>query len=70
MGKKIFIVDDEEHIIRSLIRELSDWGKENDILFNSFTNPIDVLNALKKIEKYFLLFPISVCRKCWAVIFF
>lgn len=55
MGKKIFIVDDEEHIIRSLIRELSDWGKENDILFNSFTNPIDVLNALKKDREVFLV---------------
>lgn len=54
-GYRIFLVDDEASITRSLIRELSDWGDNHDIGFTAFQNPLEVLDALQKTPDVFLV---------------
>ncbi len=55
MSTRVFLVDDEEPITRSLKRELSEWGDENSISFSSYTNPEEALNALKSTPDVFLI---------------
>ncbi len=55
MGEKIFIVDDEAHITRSLVRELSEWGSDHDISFITFNNPLEVMNSISQVGDVFLV---------------
>ncbi len=55
MAGKVILVDDEEPVLRSLVRELSEWGRENGIVFSTFTNPLEVMDALKNDKDVFLV---------------
>ncbi len=55
MERKVFLVDDEEPVLKSLTRELSEWGRENNIIFRTFTNPLDVMEALRNDKEVFLV---------------
>ncbi len=55
MTGKIFIVDDEAHITRSLVRELSEWGNDHDISFITLNNPLEVMNSISQEGDVFLV---------------
>ena len=53
--KKIILVDDEQSILNSLIRELMDWCSDKKIEIISFTNPVEAFNALEIEREVFLV---------------
>ncbi len=55
MSGKMFLIDDEDHITHSLVRELADWGASNNVSFYTFNNPLRVLEALKENSDVFLV---------------
>lgn len=55
MSGKMFLIDDEDHITHSLVRELADWGASNNVSFYTFNNPLRVLEALEENSDVFLV---------------
>ncbi|MBI9101079.1 MAG: hypothetical protein JEY99_01590 [Spirochaetales bacterium] len=46
--KKLLIIDDEQNIVNSLVREVSAWTRDRDIQIKGFTSPLDAMVYVKK----------------------